>query len=73
MTWNAAVYDTQVDPDTVMVRCAAPWLSWTCSVPNRTSEQCHVADSDEVARAFRFDGAQDSDMKSPRAWSLAGW
>jgi hypothetical protein len=31
------------------------------------------ADSDEVARAFRFDGAQDSDMKSPRAWSLAGW
>ena len=26
MTWNAAVYDTQVDPDTVMVRCAAPWL-----------------------------------------------
>jgi transposase-like protein len=27
MTWNAAVYCTQVDPDTVMVRCAAPWFS----------------------------------------------
>jgi hypothetical protein len=32
-----------------------------------------IADSDEVARAFRFDGARDSDIKSPRAWSLAGW
>jgi hypothetical protein len=30
------------------------------------------ADSDEVAQAFRFDGAQDSDMMSPRARSLAG-
>jgi hypothetical protein len=31
MTWSAAVYYTQVDPDTVMVRCTAPWFSWTCS------------------------------------------
>jgi hypothetical protein len=31
MTWNAAVYCTQVDPDTVMVRSAAPWFSRTCS------------------------------------------
>jgi hypothetical protein len=31
------------------------------------------ADSDEVAQAFRFDGAQDSDMMSPRASDLAGW
>src|ERR1700694_6036025 len=27
MTWNAAVHYTQVDPNTVMVRCTAPWLS----------------------------------------------
>jgi integrase len=32
-----------------------------------------TADSDEVAQAFRFDGAQDSDMMSPRASGLAGW
>jgi hypothetical protein len=31
------------------------------------------ADSDEVAQAFRFDGARDSDMMSPRASGLAGW
>src|SRR5271166_5629950 len=31
MTWYAAVHYTQVDPDTVMVRCAAPWFSWTCA------------------------------------------
>ena len=31
MTWNAAVHYTQVAPDTLMVRCAAPWFSWTCS------------------------------------------
>jgi hypothetical protein len=31
------------------------------------------ADSDEVAQVFRFDGARDSDMMSPRARSLAGW
>jgi hypothetical protein len=31
MTWSAAVYYTQVDPDTVMVCCTAPWFSWTCS------------------------------------------
>jgi hypothetical protein len=30
------------------------------------------ADSDEVAQGFRFDGARHSDLKSPRAWSLAG-
>src|ERR1700735_3274623 len=30
MTWSAAVYYTQVDPDTVMVCCTAPWFSWTC-------------------------------------------
>jgi len=35
------------------------------------SEQ--YADSDEVAQVFRFDGARDSDMMSPRARSLAGW
>jgi hypothetical protein len=28
MIWNSAVHCTQVDPDTVMVRCAAPWLSY---------------------------------------------
>jgi hypothetical protein len=33
----------------------------------------HFADSDEVAQAFRFDGARDSDMMSPRASGLAGW
>jgi hypothetical protein len=33
MTWNAAVHYTQVAPDTLMVRCAAPWFSWTCSAP----------------------------------------
>ena len=32
-----------------------------------------VADSDEGAQAFRFDGALGSDMMSPRWWSLAGW
>jgi hypothetical protein len=32
-----------------------------------------IADSDEAAQAFRFDGARYSDMMSPRAWSLAGW
>ena len=31
-----------------------------------------TADSDEVAQAFRFDGAQDSDLKPPSARSLAG-
>jgi len=31
------------------------------------------ADSDEVAQAFRFDGARDSDMMSPRVSGLAGW
>jgi hypothetical protein len=31
MTWNAAVHYTQVAPDTLMVRCAAPWFNWTCS------------------------------------------
>src|SRR4029077_2889757 len=31
MAWNAAVHYTQVAPDTLMVRCAAPWFSWTCS------------------------------------------
>jgi len=31
-----------------------------------------VADSDEVARAFRDDAARYSDMMSPRAGSLAG-
>jgi len=30
------------------------------------------ADSDEVAQAFRFDGAQDSDLKPPSLRSLAG-
>jgi hypothetical protein len=30
------------------------------------------ADSDEVAQAFRFDGAQDSDLKPPSSRSLAG-
>ena len=30
------------------------------------------ADSDEVARAFRDDDAQDSDMMSPGVWRLAG-
>ncbi len=32
-----------------------------------------IADSDEGAQAFRFDGARGSDMMSPRWWSLAGW
>ena len=31
MTSNTAVHYTQVDPDTVMVRCAAPWFNWTSS------------------------------------------
>ena len=31
-----------------------------------------IADSDEVARAFRDDVARDSDMMSPMAWCLAG-
>jgi len=31
-----------------------------------------TADSDEVAQAFRFDGAQDSDLKAPSLRSLAG-
>jgi hypothetical protein len=30
MTWYAAIYCTQVDPDTIMVCCAAPWFSFTC-------------------------------------------
>ena len=29
MSWNAAVYCTQVDPCTDMAGCAAPWFSWT--------------------------------------------
>jgi hypothetical protein len=33
MTWSAAVYCTQVDPNTVMVCYTAPWFSWTCSAP----------------------------------------
>jgi hypothetical protein len=33
MTWSAAVYCTQVDPNTVMVCYTAPWFSWTCSTP----------------------------------------
>jgi hypothetical protein len=31
------------------------------------------AESDEAAKAFRFDGAKDSDMMSPKAAGLAGW
>jgi hypothetical protein len=31
-----------------------------------------VADSDEAAQAFRFDGAQCSDLKAPSSRSLAG-
>jgi hypothetical protein len=31
MTWYAGVYCTQVDPDTIMVCCAAPWFSLACS------------------------------------------
>jgi hypothetical protein len=31
MTGYAAIYCTLVDPDTVMVCCAAPWFSFTCS------------------------------------------
>jgi len=34
--------------------------------------QAYTADSDEVAQAFRFDGAQDSDLKPPSLRSLAG-
>jgi hypothetical protein len=30
------------------------------------------ADSDEVAQGFRFDGAQNSDLKAPSLRSLAG-
>jgi hypothetical protein len=33
MTWSAAVYCTQVDPNTVMVCYTAPWFSWACSAP----------------------------------------
>jgi hypothetical protein len=33
MTWRAAVYYTQVDPNTVMVCYTAPWFSWTYSTP----------------------------------------
>jgi hypothetical protein len=29
MSWYAAIYCTQVDPDTIMVCCAAPWFSFT--------------------------------------------
>jgi hypothetical protein len=37
-------------------------------------QRLHVefADSDEVAQAFRFDGAQDSGMMAPSLRSLAG-
>jgi hypothetical protein len=31
MTWNAAIYWTQVDPDAILVCYTAPWFSWTCS------------------------------------------
>ena len=44
MTWNAAVYCTPVDPDTVMVRCAAPWFSpvlW---------RKRHIAEAEAAAR-----------------------
>jgi len=34
VAWSAAVYYTQVDPDTAMVRRSAPWFSWTCSAPS---------------------------------------
>jgi hypothetical protein len=44
---------------------ARSWASNTISCVSR-------ADSDEAAQAFRFDGAQCSDLKPPRAWSLAG-
>jgi hypothetical protein len=32
-----------------------------------------TADSDEDAQAFRFDGALDSDMMSPRAGASLAW
>jgi len=39
----------------------------------RYIREAHGADSDEDAQAFRFDGALDSDMMSPRTGaSLAG-
>ena len=31
MTSYAAIYWTQVDPDAILVCCAALWFSWTCS------------------------------------------
>ena len=34
---------------------------------------CPPADSDEDAQAFRFDGALDSDMMSPRAGASLAW
>ena len=33
----------------------------------------HVADSDEAAQAFRFDGARHSEMMPSTVWRLAGW
>jgi hypothetical protein len=42
-------------------------------VPKGDSRTVKPADSDEDAQAFRFDGALDSDMMSPRTGaSLAG-
>jgi hypothetical protein len=32
-----------------------------------------LADPDEAARAFRFDGARHSAMMPPTVWRLAGW
>ena len=45
----------------------------TLNAPNNWPKLTRDADSDEDAQAFRFDGALDSDMMSPRTGaSLAG-
>jgi hypothetical protein len=48
-------------------------LPWQIIPMVITGIQDYIADSDEDAQAFRFDGALDSDMMSPRTGaSLAG-
>jgi hypothetical protein len=58
MTWSAAVYCTQVDPDTVIVCYTAPWFSWTCSAPWTLPLCCPGKQaSDFAARQVRLPSA----------------
>ena len=49
-----------------------PTLEMSATNDSFTERNALIADSDEVAQAFRYDCAQDSDLKPPSPRSLAG-